>query len=230
MRLLIRFFVLLIILALVFLSIWGGWTLEKIGTYILQTPVDINRVKFIPHRLVFKLYGVNLPEKDILMPLGNISLFPPRLQLHGLKIRDKTLLNEKGFLFEISRSKNWDISAMFKGVNLSRLGYGFQKGQVSGVVNGYYISGNCRFYGIVELRDVIYSSSNGGFLGISSSEFQEIIDTKNGNIELDFTYNGPIDGLMDLYRYKPGKKTFTLIKEYLLGKIALRVPKSREKL
>lgn len=217
MRLLIRIFILSTTLVVVFLSIWGGWALERIGTYILQTPVDINRVKFIPHRLVFRLYGIDLQEKYILIPSGTISIFPPGLQLSGLKVRDKILLGERGFSVDISRHRDWEIGVLFSGVDLGKLGLGFKKGELRGHVDGIYAEGNCELYGVLNLNNIIYSDTDSEILGISSSEFQKIIDTKGGNIELDFTYNGPVNEITELYRYRPGKKTLALIKKFLLG-------------
>lgn len=219
MRSLIRIFVLLIIFILVFLSVWGGWALEKIGTYILQTQVDIDHVKFTPHRLVFSLYGINLQEKYILIPKGTISLLPPGLELYGLKVEDKILLGENGFSVTVTRHGDWEIGVLFKGIDLGKLGYGFKKGQLRGTIDGIYRKGNCELYGILSLNSIVYSDTDNEFLGITSSEFQKMIDEHSGKLELDFTYNGAINGLADLYRYKPGKKTFTLMKEYLLRKI-----------
>lgn len=219
MKSLIEIFIFLIILILIVLSIWGGWLLENISTHILQSDVDINQVRFIPHRLEFKLYGINLPEKDILIPTGRIFLFPPRLEFYGLKVMDKILLGERGFSVSVTRRKYWEINLLFKGVDLGKLDYGFEKGGLSGVVDGIYTGGNCEFYGVLYLKDIIYSDSDNVFLGISSDELKELIEIYNGKLELDFTYKGPIGEITELYRYRPGKKTMGLVKRYILKKV-----------
>lgn len=219
MKLLFKFIILLIILALVVLSVWGEWLLEKAGAYIFQTTVDINKVKFMPHRLIFNLYGINLPEKNILIPRGAIFLFPPRLEFYGLKVMGRILLAENGFSLNVSRHKYWEISVLFKGLDLSKMDYGFTKGVLSGTVDGIYSKGNCELYGVLYLNNIIYSGTNGGIMGISPDEFKKIIETRNGSLELDFTYKGPIGGLTELYRYRPGKKTLALIKTYLIEKV-----------
>lgn len=218
MKSLIKYFILVIILIGVLLSIWGGPALEKTLTYILQTQVDISRAKFAPHRFMFKLYGIDMPEKDILITLGTLSLFPIRVELYGLKIEDKIILGPKDFWVDISRHRGWEINGLFKGVDLGRMDYGFVKGEIRGAIEGVYMGGNCKFYGTLQLRNIIYSDTNGRFLGIPSGEFKKIIDIYNGNLELDFTYSGPLNGIDELYRYRPGRKTLALIKRYLLSK------------
>lgn len=222
MRLVIRIFVILIILVLVFLGIWGGRALEKIGTYILQTPLDINHVRFIPHRLMFKLYGIDLPEKNIFIPLGAISVLPPRLELNGLKIKDKIILGGRNFYINISRHRNWEISVLFKGVDITKFDYRFRKGEIGGFVEGVYVEGDCKLYGVLNLKNIIYSDTGSSFLGISSSEFQKIIEIYKENLVLDFAYNGPLNEITELYRYRPGKKTFALLKRYLIEKVLSR--------
>lgn len=219
MRLLIKIFILLIVFILIVLSIWGEYLLEGIGSKILGTPIDINRLKFLPHKLIFKLYGINMPEKYILFLAGTISLFPQRLEFYGFKFMDKILLGQKDFSLCVSRHNGWEINGFFKGVDLTKLDYGFKKGEINGSVDGIYNSGNCEFYGILYLNNIIYSDSGGNFLGISADELRELIEKYNGRLELDFTYKGPINKVDELYRYKPGRKTIGLIKTYLLKKV-----------
>ncbi len=84
MKSLIKLFLLFLVIILATLYFCGGWFLEKAGSYILDTPVDISKVRFMPHKFAFKLYGVNLPRKHILFPSGSVFLFPPKLEFYGL--------------------------------------------------------------------------------------------------------------------------------------------------
>lgn len=217
MRLLIKIFVLLIILILIILSILGEYLLEGIGSKILGTPLDINQVKFLPHKLIFKLYGINMPEKYVLFPAGMISLVPPRLEFYGLKCMDKILLGGKGFSLFITRHNGWEINVFFKGVDLGKLDYGFKKGEINGSVDGIYSGGNCELYGTIYLKNIIYSDSGGNFLNISPDELRELIELYDGQLELDFTYKGPVNKIDELYRYRPGKKTMGLIRKYFVN-------------
>lgn len=219
MRLLIEFIILLIILGLIFLAVFGDWLLENIGARVLRTDVDINKVKFSSTGLVFRLYGINLPKKNIIISTGKISLFPPRLEFYGLKIKNEILLGERSFSIDISRHRNWEISVLFKGVDLSRLGYGFKKGELSGTVDGIYIRGNCELYGVLSIKNIGFLDLDGEFLGISFRDLEELSRIYNGKLELDFTYNGPIGKIDEFYRYMPGRKTMGLVKTYLLKKV-----------
>lgn len=216
MRLLIKLFLFFLILILIAMYFRGDFFLEKAGTYILNTTVEISKVKFIPRRFAFKLYGIDLPKKNILFPTGSVFLFPPKLELYGLKFKDKILLNKKNFSGEIFWRNNWQVGILFKGVDLTKFGHGFEKGVVSGTIDGSYTGGNLGFYGLFHLNEISYSDSESSFLGISSEEFQKLIDMHNGHLELDFTYKGPIDKIDELYRYRPGKKTMSLVRDYLI--------------
>lgn len=219
MRLLIEFSVLLIILCFIFLSIFGDWFLEKIGTRLLDTDVDINRVKFSPIELVFTIYGINLPDKNIIIPTGKIFLFPPRLEFYGLIVKDRISLGERDFSMDIWRHRDWKISVLFKKVALRRLGYGFKKGEISGTVDGNYTRGNCKLYGLLNINNIGFMDLDGEFLGISFRDIEELSRACDGKIELDFTYNGPLGELDKLYRYKPGRRTMALVNTHLLRKV-----------
>lgn len=219
MKLLIRLFLLLVIVLLFVLMVWGKPILEGISSHVLKTPVNINKAKFVPYKLTFELHGINIPKKNLIIPSGTIRLVPPRLEFYGLKFMDNIILDTKQFSVSISLYKHWEINALFSGIDLSKLNYSFKKGELSGTIDGTYAKRNCEFYGLVNLSNIIYSDRDAVILGMSSEELEDIINARNGHIELDFAYRGPIDKMDELNRYAPGRKTMALIKTYVVDKI-----------
>lgn len=225
MKLLIKIFFILIIIIIIALYLWGDFFLEHVGSYALRTPLDIREVRFLPHRFIFKLYGINLSEKRIFIKEGVLSLIPLRGEFYGLRLADKILLRERNFSLDISRHNGWEINLFFKGVDISKFNRGFEKGKVNGTVEGVYSRGNCALYGILYLNNIVYSDSEESFLGISSEDLKKLIEIQGGHLELDFTYKGPINEFDQLYRYKPGRKTMNLIKKYIVDKFLSKINK-----
>lgn len=220
MRLLIRSFILLVVVILIILTLWGGLILEKVGSHFLDTSININRFKFIPYKVRFYLYGINLAEKDIIIPVGTISFIPPKIEFYGLRFANNIILSEKKFSAYISLHRNWEVDIFFKDIDLNKLDYRFKNGIASGHINGIYTNRNCEFHGMLKMDKLVYSDSETVFLSISSKELDELIKTHNGTLELDFTYKGPVDEINELHRYMPGRKTIGLVRDLLLNKIS----------
>lgn len=218
MKLLIKSLMLLMgVLVLVFF-LWPGPILERIGTYLLNTPVKIDKAWYGRYK-GFKLRGIGLHEKGVFFKSGAINIIPPALELSGLKLTDKIILDEKKFYAKIIRKKNWDVTILLRDVDLSKFEYGFEKGKADADIGGICKEGICDVYGILRLEKIVYSDSNSSFLGISSEEFQKLMEDNNGKIELDFTYKGPLDGLDSVSNYSPGRKTFQLVASIVMQKM-----------
>lgn len=219
MKLLIKIFFLLAIVLFTILIIWADPILEKAGSRILNTPVKINQVRFSPAKLCFELYGIDIREKNILFPSGELHLILPGLKLHGLKLMEN-ILGEKNFCMEISRHRNWEINIFVKGADLSRAGFGFEKGEISGDIEGIYRDGSCILSGIMRLKNVVFSDTDSEFLGMSAEEFEEILKIYKGEVELDFTYRGPPDEIDNPSNYSPGRKSINLLAAIAIVKLS----------
>lgn len=219
MKSLIKLFFFLVIICVICLIVWARPVLEKIGSRALNTNVRIKQARFIPYKLMFEIYGISLPKKDTLIPSGKLRLIPLKLELYGLKLNNRILLREKNFFIELLWQKGWKINITLNQADLSKFGYGFKRGKVSGDIAGIYSRGNCAFSGLLRFKDLVYADSDNEFLGMTADEFEEIIDAYNGQIEMDFNYNGPFDEIDNLTHYSPGRKTIQLLAAMVAKKI-----------
>ena len=102
--------------------------------------------------------------------------------------------------------------------------YGIERGAVSGSVTGYYSPKEERFFLECDLycKDLDYEDTSllpkFSVFGISSDKFYEVIADNDGVIEIDFTYQGPLDEFDQLFHYRPGQKTISLLSGLLFKK------------
>ena len=229
MKLLIKFSLIVVILTVLAVCFFSRGLLEKTGSYFLKTDIKINRVKFVPHRLLFRARGIQLPEKRVSFSSGHIYLFPPKIELYGMNFSDIVTidLNENNFSCgaRASRPPDWNVYLNFQELPLDSMGFGVIEGKARGYLRGVYkASGKCDFYVDIVMEDVRLGEGEpeGDFSGVSRGDLLKIIETRGGNIELDFTFSGPSDKIATLYYYKPGKKTMDLLRSCLYFSI---VPK-----
>lgn len=221
MKLLIKFIAVVIILVIAVACIWGGLIIEKIASANIGTEVDIAKTRFLPHKLIFVMEDISLPQENVSIPEGIIHLMPIKLELYGLDFKKLTKLGKDNFQAVILKNKKWEFDIVLEGMPLNDLNIGLIGGTANGNIKGTYDKDILDYYAVIGVKDVIPSPSisSKGFLGLSSEQLQGIIQQSNGDFEMDFSYSGPRDDYKKLYRYKPGSKTINLIRNFILQSI-----------
>lgn len=208
-------FIIVIVLAFVF---FGKQILETVGTYVIKTEVNINNVKFIPYKFLFRLNGIEIKSKKVFFPTGTVSLFPLNMHFNGINF-DNNILSEDDFFIDILRHDAWEIEISFQNLKLNKIDKSFIKGSVKGNISGKYNGIMLFLSGIFYINNIVYTGGGVDFLNISKEEVMDLIEKHDGNLQLDFTYKGPIEGMDNINNYKPGAKTMQLIGSYIVRRI-----------
>ena len=228
MKLLIKIFITVIVVLFLLMVIpyfWGRPLLEKAGSLLLQENIVIDRVCFIPHRLSFQMQTVRIPGKNVVFPQGVLRLIPLQLECSGIRFADKISLQPGGFSLNIRSGRAWQVAVAFTDISLSRLDGKFGQGEIQGKIEGGYDKGLLDLYGVVRLTNLSYNDNEGSFLDISPETLQDLLQNSGGQLSLDFIYQGPVDKMDELYRYRPGPKTLDLLRTYFAGAAARSINK-----
>jgi len=221
MKLVIKAILLIMVLVITALLIWAKPIIETIGTRLADTQIKIEKVRFVPLTLSFKMKGISIPSEEIFFPKGTINLIPLRVTVKGIKARYPINIDEKNFSVRISRKIGWSIDARIKDYDLTKIAasYGVKKGKVNGTVQGAYKKNTLSLNGFIVLDGIVVEETQEIF-GLTSEDIKSILKQKKGRIEMDFTFNGPPDKLDNWTYYQPGKKTLGLISIYLAKKLS----------